>query len=79
MVRVAADGEIDDEGGTRVRPAFGANRAAMMLDDATADREPDPGAASGLAAGELLEKIEDRDGLLFQPPPDYHEIEPLPF
>jgi hypothetical protein len=25
------------------------------------------------------EKIEDRDGKLFQPPPDYHEIEPLPF
>jgi hypothetical protein len=25
------------------------------------------------------EKIEDRDGTLFQPPPDYHEIEPLPF
>ncbi len=25
------------------------------------------------------EKIEDRDGALFQPPPDYHELEPLPF
>ena len=25
------------------------------------------------------EKVEDRDGQLFQPPPDYHEIEPLPF
>ena len=25
------------------------------------------------------EKIEDRDGKLFQPPPDYREIEPLPF
>lgn len=24
-------------------------------------------------------QIEDRDGALFQPPPDYHEIEPLPF
>ena len=25
------------------------------------------------------ERIEDHDGKLFQPPPDYHEIEPLPF
>ena len=25
------------------------------------------------------EKIADPDGQLFQPPPDYHEIEPLPF
>jgi hypothetical protein len=25
------------------------------------------------------EKIEDKDGTLFQPPSDYHEIEPLPF
>ena len=25
------------------------------------------------------EKIEDRDGQLFQPPPDYQEIQPLPF
>jgi len=25
------------------------------------------------------EKIEDRDGKLFQPPPGYQEIQPLPF
>ena len=25
------------------------------------------------------ERIEDKDGTLFHPPPDYHEIEPLPF
>jgi hypothetical protein len=25
------------------------------------------------------ERVEDRGGRLFQPPPDYHEIEPLPF
>jgi hypothetical protein len=25
------------------------------------------------------EKIEDRDGQLFQPPADYHELDPLPF
>mgnify|MGYP001594332983 CR=1 FL=1 len=25
------------------------------------------------------EKIKDEDGKLFQPPPDYHELEPLPF
>ena len=25
------------------------------------------------------EKIEDKDGSLFQPPADYHELEPLPF
>jgi hypothetical protein len=25
------------------------------------------------------EKIEDQDGALFQPPPGYHEIQPLPF
>ena len=25
------------------------------------------------------EKIEDRDGALFQPPADYREIQPLPF
>jgi hypothetical protein len=24
-------------------------------------------------------KIEDRDGALFQPPPDYHKLEPMPF
>ena len=24
-------------------------------------------------------RIEDKDGALFQPPPDYHELEPLPF
>lgn len=24
-------------------------------------------------------RIEDNDGALFQPPPDYHELEPLPF
>jgi hypothetical protein len=24
-------------------------------------------------------KIEDKDGALFQPPPDYHELKPLPF
>lgn len=25
------------------------------------------------------EKLEDREGTLFQPPPDYHELRPLPF
>jgi hypothetical protein len=25
------------------------------------------------------EKIADQDGTLFQPPADYHELEPLPF
>ena len=25
------------------------------------------------------EKVEDKDGTLFQPPPDYYEIQPLPF
>jgi hypothetical protein len=25
------------------------------------------------------EKIEDPDGRLFQPPPGYHELDPLPF
>ena len=24
-------------------------------------------------------RVEDKDGALFQPPPDYHELEPLPF
>ncbi len=27
----------------------------------------------------LPTRIEDKDGSLFQPPPDYHELDPLPF
>lgn len=60
----AVERELHNEGCARVRPTFGANRTAMVFDDAPADRESDPGAGGrSLPAGELLEEVKDLLGV----------------
>ena len=47
----ALERQIDDEGRAGAGPTLGANRAAVMLDDAAADGEPDAGAGRPLRPG----------------------------
>src|SRR5262249_11131441 len=52
--------KLDREGRARTAPdARGADRAAVRLDDAAADREPQPEPGAAYAAARLLERLED--------------------
>lgn len=67
----------------KVRKLFPLRAVLRMETPALPGATPPPAAGPERMRFEVKsitpEKIEDRDGALFRPPADYHEVRPLPF